>query len=100
MFTRILVPDLSNIILKGNERIKLLELLVADPTQSHGYNFTFNSQTGKIDAIHNDEYVYDLPFETNKEYKLLQGYGGKFSHSDERNYFAYDCNSCKRRSCN
>lgn len=82
--------DITNIILSGKERKKLTSLQRANPLKSFGYNFFFTSKQGKLDATHDDSYIYDLPFETGKSYKLLQGYGGNFSHRDSHNYYAYD----------
>jgi len=90
MHSKVFVPDINKIILKGQERKDLIELITADPTVTYGYNFTFDSQKGLIDAVHDDDYIYDLPFETHKEYKMIQGYGGKFSHRGEDNYYSYD----------
>jgi len=90
MFQKLFIKDIKQIILEPSQRIKLAELLPIDPEQIYGYNFTFDSQRGAIDAVHNDDFVYDLPFETNKSYKILQTYGGKFSHNNEENYYSYD----------
>ncbi len=84
------VDDLKKISLAGKEVKDLLTFTVIDPTQSYGHNFNFNSTKGFIDATHNDSFVYTLPFETGKNYKLVQGYGGSFSHKDSENYYSYD----------
>lgn len=84
------VDNLKSILLKGKETKPLLKLEQEDLSRSYGYNFTFNSVIGKIDAVHDDNYIYDLPFETGKSYTLIQGYGGKFSHNNEQNYYSYD----------
>lgn len=78
------------IILKGKERKYLDTLLQIDPTKSFSFNYDYTSIRGNKDAVHNDKYVYDLPFQFGKKYKLMQGYGGSFSHNTPETYYAYD----------
>ena len=37
--------------------------------------------TGDINAVHDDHYLYALPFQSGSTYRLLQGYGSRFSHT-------------------
>jgi murein DD-endopeptidase MepM/ murein hydrolase activator NlpD len=80
----------KNIIIKPGEKKKIEELFVEDKSYSFTFNYSFTSYFGVVDAIHNDKYVYDLPFEAGEKRLLWQGIGGKFTHSDEANYHAYD----------
>jgi murein DD-endopeptidase MepM/ murein hydrolase activator NlpD len=80
----------KNIILKAGEKQKIETLTVIDPNYNYGFNYNFNSYFGIIDAVHDDSYEYDLPFEPAQEHLLLQGVGGKFSHTSEPAYYAYD----------
>ncbi len=80
----------KNIILKPGEKKKIETIFVVDPNYNYTFNYSFTSYFGVIDAIHDDRYVYDLPFEAGEKRMLWQGVGGKFSHSDEANYHAYD----------
>ncbi len=80
----------KNIVLRSGERKKIETLYPLDTTRDYGYNYTYKSYFGIIDATHDDAYEYDLPFELGQKWMLLQGIGGKFSHSDEENYYAYD----------
>jgi murein DD-endopeptidase MepM/ murein hydrolase activator NlpD len=90
------VQSLSNIggtydlILKAKQRKQIDVITQIDPTKSYGYKYNYTSIMGSIDAIHDDKYIYDLPFEINKSFKLLQGYGGNFSHQTPDNYYSYD----------
>lgn len=76
--------------LASKERKKIDTIVQVDPNLPYGYKYNYTSYMGKKDAVHDDSYVYDLPYEYNKNFKLLQGFGGKFSHSDPENYYSYD----------
>lgn len=86
----LLVKDANKIIVKGKETLKVAQILRLSPDEKFTFNFNFGSVDGHVEAIHNENYVYDLPFEIGKSFKMIQGYGGKFSHTDEENYFGYD----------
>lgn len=51
----------------------------------HGWNF------GDINKVIVQENL-DLPFDKNKEYKIIQGFNGSFSHNDEYSMYAIDFN--------
>lgn len=87
---KLIESDLKNIVLKGKEKKPLMNFEHLEKTKNYSYNFNFNSRQGDINAKHDDSYVYDLPFEVGKGYKVIQGYGGSFSHTNPENYFAYD----------
>lgn len=41
---------------------------------------------GDKDALHDDEYMYLLPYEQGKSYRVIQGYGSRFSHRGLEHY--------------
>ena len=45
------------------------------------FPYSFLSQKERIESHHN--YVYNLPFESDKTVLIMQGYNGKFSHVDK-----------------
>lgn len=45
------------------------------------YRYDFKWTIGRKDAEHNDEHLYVLPYESNRSYRVLQGYGSRFSHT-------------------
>ena len=51
---------------------------------------TFNTKIGNPDAEHDHNYLYSLPFAQGKSYYLMQGFGGKFSHSSTLSKYALD----------
>jgi len=47
------------------------------------FRYSFNYVVGDIvNAKHNDDYLYSLPFAANKSFTLGQGYNGRFSHQN------------------
>ncbi len=50
-------------------------------------SYTFGKRLDK-DSI--TDYLYELPFQKNKRYKIMQGFNGKFSHSSTQSKYAID----------
>jgi murein DD-endopeptidase MepM/ murein hydrolase activator NlpD len=44
------------------------------------YRISCDWTIGDKDALHDDEQLYMLPYESGKSYRVLQGYGSRFSH--------------------
>ncbi|MDB5925599.1 MAG: hypothetical protein JWN13_4535 [Betaproteobacteria bacterium] len=58
-----------------------------------GYNFLFrySHHFGRIDAVHNPDAVYRLPYEEGQAYAVSQAHGGKLtSHNNRENLYAVD----------
>ena len=69
--TRTLTP-------KHSERVMMLS--PADEQHTGHYDFSYKWTVGDQNAIHDDETVYALPYASGKAYRVLQGYGSRFSH--------------------
>jgi murein DD-endopeptidase MepM/ murein hydrolase activator NlpD len=50
------------------------------------YRISCDWTIGDKDAMHDDEYLYLLPYETGKSYRVLQGFGSRFSHRGLEQY--------------
>lgn len=50
------------------------------------YRISCDWTIGDKDALHDDEHLYLLPYETGKSYRVLQGYGSRFSHRGLEQY--------------
>ena len=50
------------------------------------YGFNCASTIGSIDATHDEDLLYRLPYETGKSYYVLQGYGSRLSHTGPEEY--------------
>ncbi len=53
------------------------------------YRYNYEWTVGSIDARHDDEQLYALPYATGRSYRVLQGYRSRFSHKG-REEFAID----------
>lgn len=71
------------IIPANTEKMTLIELeLTGGGKVSFGYKYTI--YTGEINAKHDNDYAYVLPFRSEIAFKLTQGYNGKFSHQSKK----------------
>lgn len=50
------------------------------------YRIAFDWTVGSRHAVHDDEHVYRLPYASGKSYRVLQGYGSRFSHTGLEEY--------------
>ena len=66
-----------------------LDILEGDSVSLSQYIKT-NVLVGDSTAIHDDNIKYQLPFKKGKKYVLIQGFGGKFSHSSDHSKYALD----------
>jgi murein DD-endopeptidase MepM/ murein hydrolase activator NlpD len=53
------------------------------------YKFSYHFGDS-LSSKHNDDYLYDFPFKRRHRYKLIQGWGGSFSHNNPKSYHAFD----------
>jgi len=75
---------------KGRSRVELLALERLSAQQAWHYSFTYAWQYGGRGG-QPDQTVYLLPFEARAHHRLVQGYGGGFSHqAGSRNEYAHD----------
>ena len=52
----------------------------ADKQRTGDYDLSYRWTVGDQNAEHDDEHVYALPYASSKTYRVLQGYGSRFSH--------------------
>lgn len=65
-----------------SSRYQLVELVIPKD-RSWGYNYSFTYIMGDISVKHDDSYVYMLPYEEGKSFKIGQGYNGRSTHQGE-----------------
>jgi murein DD-endopeptidase MepM/ murein hydrolase activator NlpD len=70
--TRTLAPQESAAVMTLNQ---------SDESPEGGYRYYYEWTVGDKDAVHDDDHLYALPYESGKSYRVLQGYGSKFSHT-------------------
>ncbi len=67
----------------NTKKLKLIELeLTGQGKVSFGYEYTI--YFGDVNAKHDDTFPYMLPFSDEIDFKLTQGYNGKFSHQSKK----------------
>lgn len=57
-----------------------------DKSKRWDCKFMYEWRFGDMDAVHDDSQVYVLPFGRGSSYRVIQGYGGAFSHRGEFEY--------------
>lgn len=57
-----------------------------DDSKKSRYGFDCDWTIGSIDATHDEDLLYRLPYETGKSYYVLQGYGSRLSHTGREQY--------------
>ena len=73
-------------VIPAKSELELLELKVDKPSSSSGWEYNFKYYQGSIFAKHNDRIAYRLPYKIGEQYRLDQGYNGKFSHQRDSRY--------------
>lgn len=58
----------------------------ANPEGSWNFSYTTHYTMGSSTAVHDNSYVYWLPFEPGAAYRVTQGYNGSFSHTGPDQY--------------
>jgi len=43
--------------------------------------YSFDWTIGDKDAVHDDDHLYSLPYASGRTYRIIQGYGSRFSHT-------------------
>ena len=65
------------------EKYKIGELTV-DKSGSYKFNFNYQTTLGDVTLASFDQsFLYDLPFQKGKNFRVFQGYNGSFSHQNE-----------------
>lgn len=73
-------------VLTSRQRTLALTLTASDPTKPIRYNDQFYWTPGILNAKHDDTYRYALPYAQGAHYRLVQGFGGGYSHKGASRY--------------
>jgi len=79
--------------LKSGAKKEYIRLYKQSGSLSYSYNYDYSWIIGSIDAVHNDEYIYRLPYARGTNHAVSQGYNGVFTHKGHSQYaidFAMD----------
>lgn len=78
--------DEVTLSLAGHERRTAIVLSTGPATRRAQYRFSYDWTVGRRDAVHDDSTLYRLPHADDASYRLLQGYGSRFSHTGLEEY--------------
>ena len=77
------------VVLNPQERRQVALLFPLERRQSARFNVSYQAIPGDLNATHDASYRYALPLPASR-FRLAQGPGGKFSHTDAQSLHAYD----------
>lgn len=72
------LPLIRSFTARGKESV--LNLRIAKPNRKWGYHFDLKWVVGLLNATHDDQYVYSLPFGRHESFMVSQTYNGLASH--------------------
>lgn len=64
-----------------NQITKAFSISPIKPTETWNFSYTTHYAIGSTAAVHDDGYVYSLPFRSGEAYRVTQGYNGCYSHT-------------------
>lgn len=73
------------VILPG-ETVSLARLQVEDPGKSWDYRYSMSWSRGDYRVVHDENYVYSLPYLPGTTFLVSQGYNGHYSHHGDSSY--------------
>ncbi len=81
------VSSTKNIFtLKSGEKKEYTKLYKKLGAITTSYSYSYSWIVGSVDAIHNDKYIYRLPYAKGKKYTVTQGFNGKVTHKGHSQY--------------
>ena len=75
----------KTLVLQDSERKMALRLEVLNPSRKFHYNDSFYWTPGDMNAKH-DGSLYQFPYQKGQKYRIVQGFGGRYSHSGASRY--------------
>lgn len=73
-------------VIQGLSQQRVLTLYPVNPERKVTYRDIFYWTPGVMDAVHDDDVLYQLPFAAGESYPLVQGFGGGWSHRGGSKY--------------
>ncbi len=68
------------------ESKQVVTLTRKNPARKGNYRYVTRCTVGNKDADHDDDVLYLLPYERGASFRVLQGYGSRFSHTGRETY--------------
>jgi len=79
-------PNTVTQTLRPGESQHVMRLQAKKHDDKGSFKYDFKWTVGRKDANHDDEQVYALPYSSKLSYRVLQGYGSRFSHTGREQY--------------
>jgi len=70
----------------GLSQTEAVRLCAADTERPWRWRYQFTWIKGRLNARHDDETLYVLPFEKGRSFRVTQSYGGRLTHRDHDKY--------------
>lgn len=70
----------------GQSKAKAVSFVIEERRRPWHYTYSYYWTFGPRDVTHNDKTVYLLPYAAGSNYRISQGFHGRFSHSGENEY--------------
>jgi len=84
-------PKTVTSTLAPNQSEQIMVLSGGDGRKDTDYRYSYDWTVGDKNAVHDDDHLYSLPYSSGKSYRIIQGYGSRFSHTGLEE-FAIDVN--------
>ncbi|MEO1573753.1 MAG: M23 family metallopeptidase [Pseudomonadota bacterium] len=85
-----IVPDGREVVMQSvpaGQTTTLSRYTYTGPRQDRPrLRFSFDWDFGAANVDHDDDYLYRLPYAAERRYRVLQGYGSRFSHTGREHY--------------
>lgn len=79
-------PNTVTRILGPGESQQVMVLGAKQGGNKGSYRYDFRWTVGSKDAQHDEDYTYSLPYAPDRAYRVLQGYGSRFSHTGREEF--------------
>jgi len=74
-------PKTVTSTLAPNQSEQIMVLSGGDGRKDTDYRYSYDWTVGDKNAVHDDDHLYSLPYSSGKSYRIIQGYGSRFSHT-------------------
>ncbi len=74
----------KEIVIKAKSTLEYVELFKS--YDAYSYSIKYSWIIGSIDAVHDDTYLYALPYEAGDSHRVSQGFNGKTTHFGRSKY--------------
>jgi len=76
----------TNRTIGGGSEVEILSFKSPRGAGDRELYFYFDWTVGQLEVDHDDDYLYRLPYASGQGYRVLQGFGSRFSHTGLENY--------------